>query len=97
MIKNVTTKRNLAYLNLMRKAKVVLGVFFLIIGVSTSVGSVYLLQEDRIIQLFDTNQDLKLEITLLLLFSLLLCYSGYKTIQKEYKEELFEQSELLDD
>ena len=81
----------------MKRAKVLLGIFFLIVGLFTSLGSIYLLQEDRLVLLFDSDSNLKVEITLLLVFSMLLCYSGFKTIQKEYKKDKFKQSELLDD
>lgn len=81
----------------MKRAKVLLGIFFLIVGLFTSLGSIYLLQEDRLVLLFDSDSNLKVEIALLLVFSMLLCYSGFKTIQKEYKKDKFKQSELLDD
>jgi hypothetical protein len=81
----------------MKRVKVLLGVFFLIVGGAASIGSIYLLQEDRLVSLFDSDSNLKVEIGLLLIFSILLCYSGFKTIQKEYKKEKFKQSELLDD
>ena len=81
----------------MTKAKIFLGVFFLIVGITTTIIATYLLQEDRIVQLFDTDLNLKTEIRLLLVFSILLCYSGFKTIQKEYRKKEYKESELLDD
>ena len=81
----------------MRRARTLLGIFFLIIGISTSLASIYLFQEDRLATLFNSDHNLKIEIGFLLLFSILLCYSGFKTIQKEYKKGKFKQSEILDD
>jgi len=81
----------------MRRVKVTLGLLFLIIGLATSVGAIYFLQSDHLIQFFDSDSNLKTEVTLLLIFSILLSYSGFKTVQKEYKKEKFKESEILDD
>lgn len=81
----------------MRRAKITLGIFFLIVGVSTASTSAYLLQDERLGTILSTGQDIKAELILLLIFSLLLCYSGIITIKKEYNKDKLKQSDLLDD
>lgn len=81
----------------MRRAKITLGIFFLIVGTSTASTSAYLLQDERLGTILSTGQDIKAELILLLIFSLLLCYSGIITIKKEYNKDKLKQSDLLDD
>ncbi len=82
---------------MMTKAKLFVGYFFILIGVASTATSIYLLQDARLTELFNVQQNIKIEVTLLLIFSLLLTYSGIRTIQKEYKKNKLKQSELLDD
>jgi uncharacterized membrane protein YbhN (UPF0104 family) len=81
----------------MRRAKIILGIFFLLIGLSTAGTSVYLLQDDRLNDIITAGQDIRTELILLLIFSILLSYSGISTIRKEFKQDKLKQSDLLDD
>ncbi len=81
----------------MRRAKIILGVFFLMIGIATAGTSIYLLQDHRLNDILSAGQDIRIELILLLIFSLLLCYSGISTIRKEYTHDKLKQSDLLDD
>ncbi len=81
----------------MRNAKIILGFFFLVVGIGTASVSIYLLQDDRLKSIFGSANNVQIELILLLLFSILLTVSGASTLRKETKSEDFKQSELLDD
>lgn len=77
--------------------RVFVGYCFLVIGAVSAGTSIYMLSDNRLVNLFNTQQNIKVEVILLLIFSVLLIYSGFKTIQKEYRKNKLKQSELLDD
>jgi len=70
---------------------------FLTIGLTASVFSIYILNNNQITYISVSVENFKLEIYLLLLFSVLLCYSGYLTLAKELKQKSYKSSEILDD
>ncbi len=81
----------------MKINKKIQGYIFLIIGIVTSLFSIYLLNSSSVYFLSKTANNFNLEIYLLLLFSILLSYSGYLTVKKEYKNKAYTPSDILDD
>ncbi len=81
----------------MRINKKIQGVLFLVIGLTTTLFSIYLLNSSSVYSIRNSTKDFRIEIYLLLLFSILLSYSGYLTLKKEHKRDAYSPSDILDD
>lgn len=81
----------------MNLGKIIMGYIFVTIGLSCSVAAIYMLVDDRLESVFEMQLNVKIEVVLFLIFSLLLSFSGFKTIQKENRKNKLKQSDLLDD